>query len=97
MFYSIILVWDSVSCFTASTIVVFVQQKKQTWIKEADEKKMKKMQDIRVCNKETKTTAASLHCLDTVQNISPYCVSIAVHNVVLCCAKLCYVALLYVT
>ena len=35
--------------------VVFVQPQTQTWIKEADEKKM---QDI--CSKETKTTAASL-------------------------------------
>ena len=35
--------------------VVFVQPQTQTWIKEADENKM---QDI--CNKETKTTAASL-------------------------------------
>ena len=37
--------------------VVFVQPQTQTWIKEADEKNAK-MQDI--CNKETKTTAASL-------------------------------------
>ena len=37
--------------------VVFVQPQKQTWIKEAHEKNAK-MQDI--CNKETKTTAASL-------------------------------------
>ena len=38
-------------------IYVFVQPQKQTWIKEAHEKNAK-MQDI--CNKETKTTAASL-------------------------------------
>ena len=38
--------------------LVFVQPQPQTWIKEADEKKNAKMQDI--CNKETKTTAASL-------------------------------------
>ena len=35
-----------------------VQPRTQTWIKEADEKKIAKMQDI--CNKETKMTAASL-------------------------------------
>ena len=38
--------------------VVFVQPQTQTWIKATDEKKIEKMQDI--CNKETKTTAASL-------------------------------------
>ena len=38
--------------------LVFVQPQKQTWIKEAHEKKNAKMQDI--YNKETKTTAASL-------------------------------------
>ena len=38
--------------------VVFVQPQTQTWIKEADEEKNAKMQDI--CSKETKTTAASL-------------------------------------
>ena len=36
----------------------FVQPQTQTWIKEAEEKKNAKMQDI--CNKTKKTTAASL-------------------------------------
>ena len=39
--------------------VVFVQPPTQTWIKEADERKNAKMQDI--CSKETKTTVASLY------------------------------------
>ena len=37
---------------------VFVQPQTQTWIKEADEKKNAKIQDI--FSKEAKTTAASL-------------------------------------
>ena len=48
-----------------TSLPFFVQPQTQTWIKAADEKNAK-MQDI--CNKETKTTAASLpqifrHCM----------------------------------
>ena len=51
--------------------VVFVQPQTQTWIKEADEKNAK-MQDI--CNKETKTTAASLTLFEKF-NSQDYCAS----------------------
>ena len=59
MFYSIILAWESVSCFTASTIVAsrFLFSHRHRLGLKRQMKKNAKMQDI--CNKETKTTAAS--------------------------------------